>query len=525
MVMVGMNSKTSKQSEGDAAAMKIVHTKQVRHITYAIATLLPLLGNLMPVQAEGGDARGAGSAGVNRRVLSNTGYAEVSGTFDMNLSISTGAAWRSGQDIPSPSFYFGGHGNFVRPVTGYGDVEVDAGLQYDRQIFNSVERGWWVFIRNSNTETKGNPNEAYCSLKYWDPVAKTSLLWTSGTNAANPLGGIQDVYLNYTVHEADDPATGNATAPLVEQAGWMSLTFDGLRNVGVGANLPRSTIYWNTGASTQNVTTTVQSWISNNSVKMSSVIGLEEGQPVTIGTGVQAETRNVLRIDPGTNDVTIDGTFNLTHNAGDPVVQTLSCRIAYPNHPTAAWYGTQVFASSAADRGTWQVKRVIAMTRGTKSLGPPKVYWTEELNGSSLSCQFQGGMVKNVGVAAPHYWGSADVEQTKHANHNDTGYDAPETGNKAYDQRRSTATNPLDATHPFGGVRRPGISKPIVEFPNIDGSATDKANARKLGSEGATEGGNSRYTRETVNINLRMDPSPAAPAVAPVQPPAPVIPP
>lgn len=144
------------------------------------------------------------------------------------------------------------------------------------------------------------------------------------------------------------------------------------------------------------------------------------------------------------------------------------------------------------------VKRITGMTQGNG--------WQGEPSGSYFKATFRDGELRKLGEAALDAWTAADVNQD---GIKATGYDTPTTGD---DEK---GFNAKEMEWPPGRPTRyvaPGakykVEFPLMHLPNAPGNAISlesQQEARKSSvlSTQLKEGGESRYTRETVEINLR----------------------
>ena len=536
----------------------------------AIAFCLLLQNSAHP---EGGDNRKtnpdgsiAGQWGINRRVATNGGYSQVQGaaTVDFGPDASLGQKnWLTNAD--SPTFYLGATGG----------TEVDAGFQYDLQsppnypnypnyVVNTAEDTWWLFIRRGLMRP----------VAFWDDTNKRGVMWQGGKGVTSLSTG----NLTFRVLEKSETSAQG----LVQRAGCMGLNSD---------KGTAEAFYFDQGYAKFNSKLSAIAVKQQNSVKFYSVEGMNIGDDITIGsdggrivdihpatntvdinvnlvnthpqntlaeityrskttlkTGIAAgatqitvqpnsglEKDDVIRIDAEKAKIVsaVTGspdTFNISsvtalsaHGPGTLVTWLQFPNKAYANHPVAPWYGDPVFDTK--DSGKWKMKRVIGMTRATGT--------TEELDGSWLTSTFTGGMVKKSGDHELDNWEADDVDQSL------TGYDAKGGAkNEAYDQRKSTKKNPLDAKQLKGGVKTT-LSKTIVEFPNLKVTVTSattlpphKVGDKLTGEEAnlvgrqdnhdsrvatETDANLSRYNHESVNINLRKYVAPKASPVSPTK--------
>jgi len=651
--------------------MKIQRLQLAQNTAYAVVVLLPLWNHLEPTHAEGGNKRTTGDWGINRRVITNSGFAEVEGTVDITFGIPTGAPsdideWQRFED--SPTFYLGGN-------VGH---EIDAGLQYDLEgpnkgmnhvdgdiSTNVSKRGWHCFMRNNNPSV---PNaERYNFLLYWDGTNRLSTRWnTYQAWPADPeyaSNNITNAHLHFKFHQGIDPAVNTAPNTFVEPPGWMSLTFNRwelgapTNAVPPGVAPPPSpvsqaaylagdrTAYWSRRNQSPNLEAQVQSGgqqytnevtitahdsiISSiavgdeinigadtgmritaktvvtpttatlelntnfntpgghapqsplrcdiytkttimaaimvnppppapiNSVQVASVVGIRASTNVRIGSEWMTVAAN--GIDRANNKLTFTSDFTINHAVGEVVGWQQRIDMAHENHPVAPWFGSPAFDSNVHPSDTWQVKRVVGMTRrtGTGIIGTSQIAnWAESLDGSWLESFFREGQVRPFGAGQSlRAWGPDDVLQLGEGT---TGFDAranpvpPATPNRpldthlrdnghlVFDQRcpppppvTAPDATPPPPTPPHQWVRT-DTSRTIVRFPNlrpaviggvtVDGNTVGRSGdldtpARRTASYQAEErAGVSRYTEEHMHINLRMGACAVAGGVAPVMP-------
>lgn len=289
-------------------------------------------------RAEGGDAsegavieRSTGNNGVNRRVITRPGYAEVEGTFNMTFQLpkvgnSAGGVEPSlGPYGDRPSPYLGGGGIYV----GGSTVEVDAGLQYDQIVDpDGIVRGWVYFLRNTNPDNNGNGLAQYNNPRYWSAASSSSKAWRSGTT--DHLDG---AYLKYTIYQGNDPST-----PATEQPGWFSLTMNKMHDAtdATGAAIPDSnrTVYWTHPPIASKVRTAIAAGVTTNRIELQNVIGLEVGGTLVIGTGtriITAVTRTTTR-NAVTNALNVWGTITVDSNFTGPYVVEQIIQYRPPNN-------------------------------------------------------------------------------------------------------------------------------------------------------------------------------------------------
>lgn len=137
--------------------------------------------------------------------------------------------------------------------------------------------------------------------------------------------------------------------------------------------------------------------------------------------------------------------------------------VANADHPIAPWYGQHLTTVSLSGAN---VKRVVGMTRSGGG---------SSNDGSKLVSTWSNCQVKLLGGNLTN-WVSSIVDQDR------TGYDAP--GNGSPDAK--------DGMHEYK-----------VDFPSLTVSSTD-ARTNSTTSKQAKQGDASRYTTETVIINLRQ---------------------
>lgn len=470
-----------------------------------------------PTHAEGGNKRSTGDWGINRRVLTPTSYAEVGGNFSVSLAIPLGDPgspddWNTNQD--SPTFYLGSHGDYKTN----GQAEVDAGLQYDAQVDTGKKRGMWCFIRNSSPDTL-NFIDQYCSLKYYDDVLHTSVTWFSGIDTFGGANAksFQDLSYLASLDYQIDERSGIASMGY-NHLGRTQATSTRDTDIQIGSGR----IYWAAPGSTSAIYSTLQIDAKQGDSKIivasnDSFLDLSIGTSISIGNAPAPtfESKVITSIDKTTHTLTLDSPLAFDHGKGTAFSWQLTCGVAHNSVNRAPWAGSPIFNTNAT--GTWRVKRVVGMTRRNGI--------SSELDDSRMGCTFYDGNVRRVGEAAPHIWGVNDVDQNNHNDKDDTGYDA--RANPAdpldadlqrnpaliYDQRISTRAHPMP---PDSGGERSPQSKTIVEFANLN---VENAVARgnSLQSQQAQDAitHESRYTRETVLINLRKLPTVHAGAVAP----------
>jgi len=495
-----------------------------------VGTVLLLLSNA-PTHAEGGNKRATGDWGINRRVLTPTGYAEVGGNFSMSFGIPLGVSgalddWNTNQD--SPTFYLGGHGNYKTN----GEAEVDAGLQYDAAVDSGRKRGMWCFLRNTNPDTTGNFSDQYCSLQYYDDVLHASVLWTSGIDTSGGSNAKSFQPLSYSA---------SLNYQIDEKTGIMSLGYDGLGATQAasggssGIYVGNGRIYWAAPGSKSDVYSTLQSDASKGSNQIvvtdnNSFSDLSLGTPLSIGNGGDPtfESKIITAIDKASHTIALDSPLSFAHNSYTPISWQLTCRVAHSSVNRAPWAGSATFNTDATD--SWHVKRVVGMTRKSGNGGDSiaaKMTFSSRLDGSWVGCTFSGGSVRRVAESASHAWGIGDVDQSTHQDLNDTGYDAranPANGQDAelqrnpalvYDQRISTRAHPMP---PDSGGEKSARSRTIVEFTNLDvGNTVARGNSLQSQQAKDSTTHESRYSRETVQINLRKLAGVNANPVAPTQ--------
>lgn len=368
---------------------------------------------------EGGEKRPSGDHGINRRVITQTGYTEVGGTFDVEYGMpvnSDGTLPVGGTANDRPSVYLGAKAN-----TGGSSYDIDSGLQCD------PIKGWNYFQRNSTPSalkleplpgfTPANNGQTYSQPSYWDGTK--SVNWQAPTK--NPITDTMSFQL----------LQNNPSTPGVDEAGWFGLT---VKAWPVG----EQTVYW-LGQRVANTSppapyaaapplSTKQMIVSHNVTNppgvvpapnpaiavgafefyLDSVDDLEEsedmmvdGEKIQIGNIDKANKKITLKKSAG-----VQSQFARSHNLPSSVSQTILFGKAYPDHKAAPWRGNSIFDSNLSN-GTLnlvRVKRVIAMTRltpGSAGALPNE----EDLDGSWLDCTFSGGYVKPYN-AVRHTWGS-----------------------------------------------------------------------------------------------------------------------
>ncbi len=501
--------------------------KNILKLTLAGLVLCFLIN--LPAHADGGNKRSRGDWGINRRVLTPDGYAEVSGDFSMSFSVPLGVAgsaddWDKNRD--SPTFYLGGHGNYVTA----GEVEVDAGLQYDALPDKGRKRGMWCFVRNSNPDTSGKSLDQYCSLQYYDEVLHKSVVWTSGLNLYGSDAVTSFEPLSYAA---------SLSYRIDETSGIVSLEYDGLGAtqpaVGgeSGVYIGSGRIYWAAPDSTSAVYNALQADVTHGSTQIvvtpnNSFEDLTVGTILTIGEvgDSTSEKSRIIAVDKANHTLTLSSALAFDHNEFTKISWQMIAREAHSSANRAPWAGSPTFNISA--KQTWSVKRVVGMTRISGGNGDPfdrKMTFSSKLDGAWMESVFTDGKVRKVGESNLHGWGANDVDQSTHADLNDTGYDArsnPANPQDAelrqnpaliYDQRISTRAHPMP---PESGGEKSDQSKTIVQFPSLN-VAQDVARGNSVQSQQAKDSatGESRYTRETVVINLRKL---ATVKVAPISP-------
>lgn len=161
--------------------------------------------------------------------------------------------------------------------------------------------------------------------------------------------------------------------------------------------------------------------------------------------------------------------------------------------PIAPTQAQSQAVTNTARLGTANVKRVAAMTRAGGDNDP--VGYNDELDGAQMTAIFSGGQVRRRG-GGMGFWHPDDVNQAE------TGYDAAADNApnfRAWDMVVRDRNGRHRLTRNNAGAL---VSRRVVEFPRLDvGSTVGRANADA--SHTAQEDNNSRYTRETVEINLR----------------------
>lgn len=173
-------------------------------------------------------------------------------------------------------------------------------------------------------------------------------------------------------------------------------------------------------------------------------------------------------------------------------------------HPVAPWAdatqpGLVVFDPDGYANAN--VKRVTAMTRPNP--------FTNELDGSRIEAQWTNCQVRPHS-AALRAWAAGDVNQNR------TGYDAPETGNLAFDRRYNGRPSPEiigpivlpNGTAGQGPVLVPeSLSRTIVQF------SSDVATDNSMRSQVISQANNGRYANENVTLNMGMIARPVGQAV------------
>ena len=187
---------------------------------------------------------------------------------------------------------------------------------------------------------------------------------------------------------------------------------------------------------------------------------------------------------------------------------------------TFTWHHTGVLRTTGdwvlpySSRSTVGMKRVIANTRPRPASG--LVEDNYRLDGTRFTCTTSASQIT--------YWRNTAVGRTEETRYlsprypNDpdnpyaplhfgidgvnTGYDTPATGVNSYDWPRNPPNNMIPTRN----------SRRIVDFAGLDGATSTNIGGvvtpniidtgRARGSQWATQGGESRYRRETVRINL-----------------------
>jgi hypothetical protein len=146
------------------------------------------------------------------------------------------------------------------------------------------------------------------------------------------------------------------------------------------------------------------------------------------------------------------------------------------------WQSIGEIVMNPANFNTHSVKRVIALTQDKPQAGESK---EGVLDGSTMTCVFSNGTV--YGPARTQIsWGQSQTDQG-HPTYGGTGYDAPETGNLAYD---AIWNSHLTSRSQFK-VKFPYVTPQMLARGDFSGSHSGK------------EANVSRYQHETVNLNLR----------------------
>lgn len=104
-----------------------------------------IVGHIPTAQAEGATGLGNGAQGANRRVRTENGFVGVRGTFTEPTDFSLPARYDnngnyingSNVEESKPSFYIG---------SGSGDIEIDAGIQWEYDTAFGQQRGWVALI-------------------------------------------------------------------------------------------------------------------------------------------------------------------------------------------------------------------------------------------------------------------------------------------------------------------------------------------------------------------------------------------
>ena len=335
--------------------MKVSYRPLFKWTACAVVASTILGPSLAPVWAEGGNKRTRGNWGINRRVATNEGYAEVDGTVDLAFGIPTGASgaideWQHFAD--SPTFYLGA--DMGHPI--------DAGLQYDldgpRRGMVHIDndpttfvsrRGWHCFIRNNNSAIPDA--QRYKFLSYWDQTNSTSARWNTYQaypgDPVFPSTGITNAHLHFSIHQGIDPPVGSSTDAFVEQLGWISLSFNrwelGARTqVAPPGMSPGPTsqaaylagdrkAYWVADATLPpRLTARVQSGGQQNSNTVTitaqagviSTVGV--GDSITIGADANLRIIQKTIVNPTTATLVVGGNFAVNH-VGPPNPQEVEC--------------------------------------------------------------------------------------------------------------------------------------------------------------------------------------------------------
>lgn len=411
--------------------------------------------------AEGGDKRALHNWGANRRVRTQPqGYVGVGGTFDIvEMSLpknANGEITEESNAVNSkPSFYFGGGG---------GGVEVDAGMQYEwfqGNTTGATPRGWAAFI---------SVNKLFRNPRIWDGTSYGAWRGTGGTGSSYSM--------EYKVYNDQEicPTTDQA-----QPKGSISLELTGKVNNKTTDHL---LFFYRQPPTPEYPAKVVKPFLTRPYLDIPVVQELPD-KPVFV---------------PPTES-----------SPGAPP----NLAWAWPWEGETRTYSTNLHNA----RQTLFAKRVVCITQDT---GRPA-----ENDGSTFTTTFSGGkLTKADGVEA--YWNplarAGDVDHGTNA----TGYDTPTEGRSA---GNISDSNPPQSDHAkdltwYGFETTSSEYK--IQFPKVYFSQAPLANpqeeARKATDRSRTEiyeaanganGGNIRYTRETVAISLRNAARPLATSIKP----------
>ena len=411
--------------------------------------------------AEGGDKRpDNGDWGVNRRVANEQkGYTELQGTFSgmQSIYIPTDEDGKvtsvTNPFNDKPTAYLGGS-------LGNGVPEIDAGLQYEwrRVVLNKLDDveiadvkeldpGYAAFI--SKNGAFSNPKVAEST-----PGNPAVLRW-------RPWRGYKDSYtIHYKVWNGTQKFKLNATQSIIPVRGAVSLT--------LGGDF-KGTFFWlgttpGPGGATE----------PNSPVKPTVEHSNESNARVESPTPASSTTTGFVTLNGVPAGVTV-----WPYQSDSPLFK------AFP-------------LDNLADGNIKNIrgKRVVGITQGSKIKGVT--------DGSSFQCKFEGGFVtfytdtENTinSRAHGHAWDVADVDNG--GDKKATGYDTQPNlpGGQAIVPGKIDPYDPPALDRTWFDIITPGAQYKTA-FPVMGNPA------RQTNSAGLKEEGLSRYTQETVRVNLK----------------------
>ncbi len=214
-----------------------------------------------------------------------------------------------------------------------------------------------------------------------------------------------------------------------------------------------------------------------------------QGNDLRLDYAVDSQGRIRLTVNDGTpggvitfywldNDINNDGIIDVTPAAPPP---------AGVNVWPYASVGENVIDPATLNQ--YRVKRVLAVTQPANPANPEGT-----LDGTTLKCLFSNGTLYTPNGTKTS-WTATQTSQVRDGS--GTGYDAPQTG--------------LLAEDAIWNGHRTLFSKERVLFPKVSPQTTPSVvgnvpRTNSVQSQNGTESGVSRYSRETVNLNLRAFP-------------------